>query len=142
VYYVGWLLAGLEFITINSLYTFGAGSLLIIRKYCIYSNWYILCVLCRLAAIVVYTVPPNKCSKHVKAINCDKLKANSASCWSYHTDMLRCTVNRTLSCFVSLLTEKSHVNGPLKVTLSSNSGSEVLGEKNENEGQRNTAFPF
>jgi hypothetical protein len=39
----------------------------------------------------------NKCSKHVEDINRNKLKVNSASCWSYCTDILRCTVNKTLS---------------------------------------------
>jgi hypothetical protein len=39
----------------------------------------------------------NKCSEHVEAINRNKLKANSASCWSYYTGILRCTVNKTLS---------------------------------------------
>jgi hypothetical protein len=38
----------------------------------------------------------NKCSKPVEAINHNKLKANSATCWSYYTDILRCTVNKTL----------------------------------------------
>jgi hypothetical protein len=38
----------------------------------------------------------NRCSKHVEAINRNKLKANSASCWSYYTDILRCTVIKTL----------------------------------------------
>jgi hypothetical protein len=37
-------------ITINSLYLFQSTYLLIIRRYCVYSNWCILCVLCRLAA--------------------------------------------------------------------------------------------
>ena len=40
--------------------------------------------------------------------------------------------------FESLFTEKSCDNGP----LSSNARSEVLGEENENEGERNTAFPL
>jgi hypothetical protein len=30
----------------------------------------------------------NKCWKHVQAINRNKLKPNSASCWSYHTEHL------------------------------------------------------
>jgi hypothetical protein len=37
---------------------------------------------------VVYTVPPDdeqKCSKHVEAISRSRLKASSASCWSYCT---------------------------------------------------------
>jgi hypothetical protein len=29
----------------------------------------------------------NKCSKHVEAINRNKLKENSASCWSYYSDI-------------------------------------------------------
>jgi hypothetical protein len=41
----------------------------------------------------------NKCSKHVEAINRNKLKANSASCWSYYTDVLRCPVNKTLNVY-------------------------------------------
>jgi hypothetical protein len=70
-----------------------------------------LCVLCPLAAswynthknipFAVYTVPPDdeqkNCSKHVEAINWNKLKVNCASYWSYYTDILRCTVNKTLS---------------------------------------------
>jgi hypothetical protein len=40
--------------------------------------------------------------------------------------------------FEYFFTEKSCVNGP----LSSNSGSEVLGEENENYRERNTAFPL
>jgi hypothetical protein len=32
--------------------------LLIIRRHCIYSNWYIVCVLCRIP-IAVYTAPPD-----------------------------------------------------------------------------------
>jgi hypothetical protein len=39
----------------------------------------------------------HKCLKHVEAINRNKLKANSASGWSYYTDILWCTVNKTLS---------------------------------------------
>jgi hypothetical protein len=74
------------------------------------------CVLCRLAASRVgvelhFNTPKkytscciysaswwwvNKCSKHVAAINRNKLKANGASYWSCCTDILRCTVNRTL----------------------------------------------
>jgi hypothetical protein len=38
-----------------------------------------------------------KCSKHVEAINRNKLKANNASCWLYYTNILWCTVNKTLS---------------------------------------------
>jgi hypothetical protein len=37
-----------------------------------------------------------KWSKHAEAINRSKLKVNSASCWSYYTDILQCTVNITL----------------------------------------------
>jgi hypothetical protein len=33
----------------------------------------------------------------VESINLNKLKAKSASCWSYYTAILRCTVNKTLS---------------------------------------------
>jgi hypothetical protein len=68
----------LQFVQISSTY------LLIIIRYCIYRNWYILCVLCRLAAS---RVEANVSSKHVEAINRNKLKANSASCWSYYTDI-------------------------------------------------------
>jgi hypothetical protein len=39
---------------------------------------------------LVYAVPPNgeqnRCSKHLEVINYNKMKANSASCWSYYTD--------------------------------------------------------
>jgi hypothetical protein len=31
----------------------------------------------------------------------NKLKTNSASCWSYYTDVLRCTVSKTLSTQIS-----------------------------------------
>jgi hypothetical protein len=53
---------------------------------------------------VVYTLPHDedisaKCWKHVQAINRNKLTANSACFWSYYTDILRCTVNKTLSLF-------------------------------------------
>jgi hypothetical protein len=34
-----------------------------------------------------------------KAINRNRLKANSASCWSYYTDILRCTVNKTFNTY-------------------------------------------
>jgi hypothetical protein len=34
------------------------------------------------------------CSKHVEAINRNKMNVNSASCWSYYTDILRCMVNK------------------------------------------------
>jgi hypothetical protein len=39
----------------------------------------------------------NSCSKHVAAVNRNKLKANGAHCWSHYADMLRCTVSRTLN---------------------------------------------
>jgi hypothetical protein len=29
----------------------------------------------------------HKCLKHVEGINCTELKVNSASCWSYYTDI-------------------------------------------------------
>jgi hypothetical protein len=49
-------------------------------------------------------VPPDDeqevCSKHVEAINRNKLKVNSASCLCY-TDVLTCPVNKTLSSAVS-----------------------------------------
>jgi hypothetical protein len=38
-----------------------------------------------------------RCLKHVQAVNHNKLKTNSASCWSCCTDTLRCTVNRTVN---------------------------------------------
>jgi hypothetical protein len=41
-----------------------------------------------------YRVPH---SKHGEAINHNKLNTKSASCWSYCTDILWCTVNQTLS---------------------------------------------
>jgi hypothetical protein len=52
--------------------------------------------------IVVYTVPSDDeqisaREIYVEAINRNKLKENSASCWSCYTDILRCTVNETLS---------------------------------------------
>jgi hypothetical protein len=46
-----------------------------------------------------------KCSKHVDGINRNKLKANSASFWSYYTDILRCMVNKPLRCSKSLKAE-------------------------------------
>jgi hypothetical protein len=67
-----------QFITINSLYMFRA-------LICSFASWWW----------------ASKCSKHVEAINGNKLKANSASCWSYYTDILQCTVNKTLRNCVS-----------------------------------------
>jgi hypothetical protein len=93
------------FITINSLYIFQAlicsSSEGTVRS--IYNNWYILCVLCLLAAIRVLNLQrckqpadiirtkytncfiysafwwrANKCLKHVQAINRNKLKENNA----------------------------------------------------------------
>jgi hypothetical protein len=63
------------------------------------SSWYMSCV------YVDWLLARSEwnCSKHVVAINRIKLKENSASCWSYCTDIrytdivLRCTVNKTLS---------------------------------------------
>jgi hypothetical protein len=43
-------------------------------RYCLYNNWYIICSISWWWA--------NKCSKHVQAVKCNKLKANSASCCS------------------------------------------------------------
>jgi hypothetical protein len=45
--------------------------------------------------IAVHTILTmrKKCSKHVEAINRNKLKVNRASCWSYHTDTLPWMVN-------------------------------------------------
>jgi hypothetical protein len=37
----------------------------------------------------------------IEAINGNKLKINSASCWSYYTDILRCTINKTLSLLIA-----------------------------------------
>jgi hypothetical protein len=85
---------------------------LVIRRYCTYKNWHTSCAYyfagcwqgwsgtgCTptLAAasrhnthkdiqIVVYTV--NKCTKHVDAINRNKLKVNRASCSSYCTEII------------------------------------------------------
>jgi hypothetical protein len=39
----------------------------------------------------------SKCSKHVEAIDRNKLKANTASCWYCCTDILRLMANKTLS---------------------------------------------
>jgi hypothetical protein len=54
----------------------------------------------KIIPIAVHTVLPDdeqkKCSKHLEAINRNKLKVNNASCLSYYTDILRCTVNKTL----------------------------------------------
>jgi hypothetical protein len=82
-----------QFIMINSLYMFQAiicsspgGTADIIR------TKYINCF--------IYSAAwqwENKCSKHVEAINRNKLKANSASCWSYGTNILWYTVNKTLT---------------------------------------------
>jgi hypothetical protein len=68
----------------------------IIRRHCIHNNWYIACVLCQLAAtrVGVELQPwqqPADCTIR------NKPKTKSASCWSYYTDILRCTVNKTLS---------------------------------------------
>jgi hypothetical protein len=49
------------------------------------NNWCILCVLCRLAASWVGVEPVP--IQHVEAVNRNKLKANSASCWSCYTDI-------------------------------------------------------
>jgi hypothetical protein len=50
----------------------------------------------------------NKCSKHVESINCNKLIAFSAPCWSYCTDILWCMVNRTLRYYYHI---RKHKNG-------------------------------
>jgi hypothetical protein len=60
--------------------------------YSIYNNWYIFC-----ACDVGWLLAGFRCSKHVHAINRNKQKTNSTSCWSYYTDILRHTVNKTLS---------------------------------------------
>jgi hypothetical protein len=115
--------------------------LLITRRYCMYSNWYILCVICQLAARRVGLLPAdiihtkytncctystswwwaNKCSKHVQTVNCNKLTANSASFWSCCTDVLWCTVNRTLKLKkqLPLSTLSSHFRYQLIIYVSS-----------------------
>jgi hypothetical protein len=92
--------------------------LLIIRRHCMYNNWYILwnSTPTLLAASwhnkkksLIYSTSwwwANKCSKHVEAINLNKLKANSASCWSYYTDGfldLSCLKKKKVFGTVSLL---------------------------------------
>jgi hypothetical protein len=68
-YYVGWLLAGLEWnwFLRNQFHTNLAQNIPIV-VYNAYWRW------------------ASKCSKHVEAINRNKLKANSGSCWSYCAD--------------------------------------------------------
>jgi hypothetical protein len=64
--------------------------LLIIRRHCIHNNGIFCCI---------YSASrwsADKCLKHIEA-NRNKRKANSASCWSYYTDMLWCTGNKRLS---------------------------------------------
>jgi hypothetical protein len=72
-----------QFISISSLYMFGA-------LICLSSGGTVYTTICIYGASCNY-------AKHVQAINRNKLKANSASCWSYYTNILRCTVNKTLS---------------------------------------------
>jgi hypothetical protein len=43
-----------------------------------------------------------KCSKHVEVINRNKQNVDSAYCWTYYADILRCTVNKTLKFVLSL----------------------------------------
>jgi hypothetical protein len=65
--------------------------LLIFRRRCINNCWYIACVLCRLAATRVGVEVP--------------LDTKSAFCWFYYTDILRCTVNKTLSLAIFSLSQ-------------------------------------
>jgi hypothetical protein len=71
-----------------------------------------LCVLSRLEASCQPTWWAKKCSKHVEAINRNKVKVNSASSWCFYTDTLRCTVNKTLKflTFLSLYLTLGYVN--------------------------------
>jgi hypothetical protein len=77
---------------INSLYV-SSTYLLFIRRYC-------------MTKVGIYSTSwwwANKRSKHVEAINRNKLKANSASCWSRYSDILWCTVNETLNLYKLLV---------------------------------------
>jgi hypothetical protein len=51
----------------------------------------------RLLYIKYLLMMSKKCSKHVEAIDRNKQKVNSASCWYCCTDMLHCVVNGTLN---------------------------------------------
>jgi hypothetical protein len=53
--------------------------LLIIRRQCMYSNWYTVCVLCRLDATRV-------ARNMQRLLIRNKVKTKNASCWSYYTD--------------------------------------------------------
>jgi hypothetical protein len=112
-----------EFITINSLYMFqvlicssSGGNVYTTGIFCVYYVSWQLVGLTLLAASRQHNIHKQytnfciystswwwaiKCSKHVEAINLNKLKANSATCC---TDILRCTVNKLLnfSFFLSL----------------------------------------
>jgi hypothetical protein len=77
-----------QFIMINSLYMSQAficassgGIVHVYIKIGIFCTFYVSWLLAGLKW--------NKYSKHVDAINKNKLKVNSVSCWSYYTDILQ-----------------------------------------------------
>jgi hypothetical protein len=49
-----------------------------------YRTWYIFV---RIMSAGSYLLMSKKCSKHVEAVNQNKLEVNNASCWSYYTDL-------------------------------------------------------
>jgi hypothetical protein len=76
-----------SFIMINSLYMFQA-PICSSSGGTVYTTIGIFCVyFCTYSAFWWWA---DKCSKHVEAINCNKLKANSASSWSYYTEQGLC----------------------------------------------------
>jgi hypothetical protein len=82
--------------------------LLIFRRRCI-SNWYPVCILCQLAATRVGVQHSNPGSSQLLIHN--KLNTDSASCWSYCTDILQCTVNRTLSlCIQTYIHTRTYIH--------------------------------
>jgi hypothetical protein len=97
-----------QFIAINSLYMFRA---LICSSSggTVYTNIGMLCQHAASSQPTWYThkiyqsfyiqwllMMSKKSLKHVQAIDRNKLKTNSATCWSCCTGILRCTVNKTL----------------------------------------------
>jgi hypothetical protein len=83
----------LQFISIHSLYTFRAlfcppsgGAVCIFVRIMSAAADITRTKIYRLLYIQYLMMMGKKCSKHVEAINRNKLKVNSASCWSYYND--------------------------------------------------------
>jgi hypothetical protein len=73
-----------QFISIIDLYMFRAGLLLIVRKCCMYSNWYVSCVYVGWLLAGSGWNLLMMCSKPARnmyVIYRNKLKTNSACCW-------------------------------------------------------------